>query len=288
MTDLAPALRAMLQRGEPAALVTVANARGSTPREPGARMLVGLDTAIGTIGGGRLEWDAIARARALALNPAQPAETTVDVPLGPAIGQCCGGHVTLRLERADAAVLARIEAEERAASASLPRVLLFGAGHVGKAIATALAPLPFDVQWIDERPEEFPPQMSGANVHRIITSAPLDMVAEAPLGSCYLILTHLHALDFQITEAVLRRGDFAYAGLIGSATKRRRFELTFTAHGGDPRELARLTCPIGSALQRDKRPAVIAALVAAELLITVAKASKEAEEPADARLEVKL
>jgi xanthine dehydrogenase accessory factor/xanthine dehydrogenase large subunit len=288
MTDLAPVLRAMLQRGEPAALVTVANARGSTPREPGARMLVGPDAAIGTIGGGRLEWDAISRARALATDPTQPPQTTIDVPLGPAIGQCCGGHVTLWLERADAAILARIEAEERAASASLPRVLLFGAGHVGKAIASALAPLPFDIQWIDERAEEFPPQMPGANVHPIVTSAPLDVVAEAPPGSCYLILTHLHALDFQISEAVLRRGDFAYAGLIGSATKRRRFERTFTAHGGDPRELTRLTCPIGSALHRDKRPAVIAALVAAELLITVANASKEAEEPADARLEVKL
>jgi xanthine dehydrogenase accessory protein XdhC len=288
MTDLAPALRAMLQRGEPAALVTVANARGSTPREPGARMLVGPDAAIGTIGGGRLEWDAISRARALARDQAQPAETTVDVPLGPAIGQCCGGHVTLRLERADDAVLSRIEAEERAASSRLPRVLLFGAGHVGKAIATALAPLPFDIQWIDERAEEFPPEMPGSNVHRIITDAPLDMVVEAPPDSCYLILTHLHALDFQITEAVLRRGDFAYAGLIGSATKRRRFERTFTAHGGDPRALDRLTCPIGSALLRDKRPAVIAALVAGELLITVASASKEAEEPADARLEVKI
>jgi xanthine dehydrogenase accessory factor len=288
MTDLAPALRAMLQRGEPAALVTVADARGSTPREPGARMLVGQNAAIGTIGGGRLEWDAISRARALASDPAQPPRTTIDVPLGPAIGQCCGGHVTLLLERADPAVLARIEAEERAASASLPRVLLFGAGHVGKAIATALAPLPFDIQWIDERAEEFPPQMPGSNVHPIVTSAPLDVITEAPAGSCYLILTHLHALDFQIAQAVLRRADFAYAGLIGSATKRRRFERTFTAHGGDPRILSRLTCPIGSALHRDKRPAVIAALVAAELLITVAKASKEAEEPADARLEVKL
>jgi xanthine dehydrogenase accessory factor len=288
MSDLASALRDMLQRGEPAALVTVAEARGSTPREPGARMLVGPDAAIGTIGGGRLEWDAISRARMLASDPTQPPQTTIDVPLGPAIGQCCGGHVTLLLERADPAVLARIEAEERAASASLPRVLLFGAGHVGKAIATALAPLPFDIQWIDERAEEFPPQMPGSNVHPIVTSAPLDVITEAPPGSCYLILTHLHALDFQITQAVLRRADFAYAGLIGSATKRRRFERTFTAHGGDPQALARLTCPIGSALHRDKRPAVIAALVAAELLITVAKASKEAEEPADARLEVKL
>ena len=158
MTDLAPVLRAMLQRGEPAALVTVADARGSTPREPGARMLVGADATIGTIGGGRLEWDAIYRARMLASDPAQPAEATIDVPLGPAIGQCCGGHVTLRLERADPAVLTRIEAEEQAASSRLTRVLLFGAGHVGKAIATALAPLPFDIQWIDERAEKYGPK----------------------------------------------------------------------------------------------------------------------------------
>ncbi|GEO41191.1 xanthine dehydrogenase accessory protein XdhC [Skermanella aerolata] len=288
MTDLASVLKGMLQRGEPAALVTVAEARGSTPREPGARMLVGADATVGTIGGGRLEWDAISRARMLASDPAQPTEATIEVPLGPAIGQCCGGHVTLRLERADPAVLTRIEAEEQAASSRLTRVLLFGAGHVGKAIATALAPLPFDIQWIDERPEEFPTRPPGDNVHPIVTSAPLDLIAEAPTGSCYLILTHLHALDFQIAEAVLRRADFAYAGLIGSATKRRRFERTFTAHGGDPQILSRLTCPIGSALHRDKRPTVIAALVAAELLITVAIASKEAEEPADARLEVKL
>src|SRR5687768_5596358 len=111
MTDLAPALRAMLQRGEPAALVTVADARGSTPREPGARMLVGPDAAFGTIGGGRLEWDAISCARALSSDPMQPPRTTIDVPLVPAIGQCCGGHVTLHLERADPAVLVRIEAE---------------------------------------------------------------------------------------------------------------------------------------------------------------------------------
>ncbi|UEM23645.1 xanthine dehydrogenase accessory protein XdhC [Skermanella mucosa] len=277
MTGLAPVLKAMLARGERAALVTVAGARGSTPREPGARMLVGPAATAGTIGGGRLEWDAIARARALA-GP----EEMVDVPLGPAIGQCCGGHVTLRLEQADAALLDRIEAEESAAAARLPRVLLFGAGHVGKAIASALAPLPLDMLWIDGRAEEFPQAMPGTTVRRVVTEAPLDMVAEAPPGSSYLVLTHLHALDFQITEAVLRRGDFAYAGLIGSATKRRRFERTFTAHGGDPGVLDRLTCPIGSALHRDKRPEVIAALVAAELLITTAEASKEASEPANA------
>jgi xanthine dehydrogenase accessory factor/xanthine dehydrogenase large subunit len=164
----------------------------------------------------------------------------------------------------------------------LPRVLVFGAGHVGKAIAAALAPLPFDVRWIDGRAEEFPAVMPGPNVRRIVTDAPLDVVAEAPAGACHLVLTHLHALDFQITEAILRRGDFAYAGLIGSATKRRRFERTFTARGGDAALLPRLTCPIGSAALRDKRPPVIAALVAAELLITSTEASKEAREPADA------
>ena len=277
MTALAPALRAMLARGERAALVTVAAARGSTPREPGARMLVGPAATAGTIGGGRLEWDAIARARAMA-----GGEELLDVPLGPAIGQCCGGHVTLRLEQADAAVLARLQAEEADVAARLPRVLLFGAGHVGKAIASALAPLPLDVLWIDGRAEEFPHAMPGAKVRRVVTDSPLDMVAEAPPGACYLVLTHLHALDFQITQAVLKRGDFAYAGLIGSATKRRRFERTFTAQGGDPSVLDRLTCPIGSALHRDKRPEVIAALVAAELLITTAEASKEASEPANA------
>lgn len=266
MTGLAGTLRAWLDRGERAVLVTIAEARGSTPREAGARMLVGRAATLGTVGGGRLEWEAVATARRM-LDGGTAVEELA-MPLGPALGQCCGGHVTLRLERADAGTVAVLEGLERSEAARRPQVLLFGAGHVGKAIAAALAPLPLAVRWIDERAHEFPDPMPP-DVDRLVSTNALDHVAAAPAGSGYLILTHSHALDFAIAAAVLDRGDAAYAGLIGSTTKRRRFEREYLARGRDPARLERLTCPIGGALKGDKRPAVIAALVAAEVLIHV-------------------
>jgi xanthine dehydrogenase accessory protein XdhC len=270
MTALADTLRGWLAAGEPAVLTTVAAALGSTPREAGARMLVGRERAIGTIGGGRLELDAIAAARRLMAGGI--AFTRMEVPLGPAIGQCCGGHVTVRLERADAqslAQLAALEAEERGA---MPVAMLFGAGHVGKAIALALAPLPLRLIWIDSRSDEFP-DPAPTDVECIVAADPPARVASAPAGASCLILTHSHALDFSLAEAALRRGDFTYCGLIGSATKRRRFERWYVARGGDPGDLPRLVCPIGSGMLRDKRPAVIAAMTAAELLVAIDAAS---------------
>lgn len=270
MSTLAATLQEWLGRGEGAVLVTIAEARGSTPREAGARMLVGRGAAVGTVGGGRLEWEAVETARRMLSGGDTVSE--LDMPLGPALGQCCGGHVTLRLERADAGTAARLEADERAEAERRPRVLLFGAGHVGKTIAAALAPLPLAVRWIDERTHEFPNPVP-AGVERVVSANPTDHVAAAPAGSGYLILTHSHALDFTIAAAVLDRSDAAYAGLIGSATKRRRFEREYLARGRDPARLERLTCPIGAGLD-DKRPAVIAALVAAEVLMAVMKAGR--------------
>ena len=187
------------------------------------------------------------------------------MPLGPEIGQCCGGHVTLSLRRMDPPAVAELAATETAESGSLPSVLLFGAGHVGQALASALAPLPLRLSWIDERPEAFPAR-TPEGVRAVATDHLLDEVAAAPSGASYLVLTHSHALDFMLCEAVLRRGDFAYLGLIGSKTKRRRFERGFRELGLASGTIARLTCPIGGSQVRDKRPAVIAALTAAELL----------------------
>jgi xanthine dehydrogenase accessory protein XdhC len=148
---------------------------------------------------------------------------------------------------------------------------MFGAGHVGKAIAVAIAPLPLRLAWIDTRAEEFPETMSqGAEC--VVAADPVARVTTAPAGASVLILTHSHALDFALAEAALKRGDFAYVGMIGSATKRRRFERWYVARGGDVNSLSRLTCPIGAGL-RDKRPAVIAAMVAAELLRGAAAAA---------------
>ncbi|CAO3436985.1 xanthine dehydrogenase accessory protein XdhC [Azospirillum doebereinerae] len=277
MDALSALLAGWLGRGEPAVLITVAEARGSTPREAGAGMLVGRDATAGTVGGGRLEWIAVETARRmLAEEPGEgPSETLLDLPLGPATGQCCGGHVVLRLEKADDATVADLAEREWAEAAARPTLLLFGAGHVGRAMAAALAPLPLRLLWLDERAQEFPATIPPG-VERIVTGSPLDHVAAAPAGAGYLVLTHSHALDFDITEAVLRRGDAAYAGMIGSATKRVRFERWYGARGRDAAALARLTCPIGAALigatlSGDKRPEVIAAVVAAEVLVAFAR-----------------
>ena len=268
MTALSATLSNWLSQSAPAILVTVAEARGSTPREEGAGMLVGPDACAGTVGGGRLEWTAIATARRM-LEDGTAAEM-LDLPLGPATGQCCGGHVVLRLERADPATLAALQERERRALAARPTLLLFGAGHVGRAMASAFAPLPLRLLWIDGRAQEFP-ETIPAGVERILTDSPLDPLATAPAGAGYLVLTHSHALDFEITEAALRRSDAAYVGMIGSATKRAKFERWFRARGRDVSALEGLTCPIGAALSGDKRPEVIAALAAAELLTAFAR-----------------
>jgi len=270
MTGLSDTMRRLLMADAPSVLVTVANALGSTPREAGARMLVEVGRSSGTIGGGRLEHEAITAARRLIGTGGALEE--MGVPLGPAIGQCCGGHVTMRLERADTDVLARLERAEQEELAGLPAIYLFGAGHVGKAIAYALAPLPLRLIWVDSRAEEFP-ETVPAGVTRIVTADPVGQVRIAEPGAGFLVLTHDHALDFELAGAALLRGDALYVGLIGSRTKRRKFEHLYRARGGRSADLARLVCPIGAGLSRDKRPPVIAAMVAAELLIAIDRAA---------------
>lgn len=272
MAKLSDRLRSLLGRGDLAVELEVLSARGSTPREAGARMLVTDTATFGTVGGGRMEWDAIARARRLL----QAGETSarLEIPLGPAVGQCCGGHVVLALRRAGDGVLADLVAAETAADARKPVVLLFGAGHVGQALATALSPLPLRVHWIDGR-AGLPEGDSPPGIEPVRDGRPLDEVAAAPAGAAYLVVTHSHALDFEICAAVLERGDFAYLGLIGSATKRAKFERGFRELGIARERTARLVCPIGGARVRDKRPPVIAALAAAELIGCLAEAKAD-------------
>ena len=267
MITLASILQGLVARAEPAVVVSVAAAKGSAPREVGTRMIVTAGSIHGTIGGGRLEWEACERARALLEEG--DAEVTMKVPLGPEIGQCCGGFVSLRLQRADEGLCAELEALERAEHAQLPLVLLFGAGHVGKALAAALAPLPVRLRWIDGRAGEFPdPAIDGPEV--VVTERALAEVEAAPAEAAYLVMTHSHALDSMICAAVLQRDDFAYLGLIGSRTKRAQFERGFRELGIPKERIARLVGPIGGARIKDKRPPVIAALTAAELLHALA------------------
>ncbi len=317
-------LASLVDAGVPAALVTVAAVKGSAPREAGAAMIVTERDLFGTVGGGRLEYRAARLARTMLRTGAAP--RLREFPLGPELGQCCGGHVALRFQRItaedrawldplgrwiaagrDAALVFAADADGRgcaavsrekvagdlgprtAAAVSAARkvlagaaaadeawhvvrvsppdcvVYLFGAGHVGRALASILGQLPCRAVWIDERKDAFPPAVP-ANVAVVHTPEPVAEAKRAAKGAYVLVMTHSHARDQQIVEAVLRRGDFAYLGLIGSATKRARFAARLRAAGIGEAALARLVCPIGAEGIPGKEPGVIALAAAAEIM----------------------
>lgn len=313
-----------VSRGETLAMITVVAAEGSTPRETGARMLVGERSQFGTIGGGNLEHQATRQARRM-LGQTERGWALQDYPLGPFLQQCCGGHVRLLLERLDGesrswledaarmdaagatfALEARVRGErlERALlrretqwpgllettvvsmvgpdgaplsgrrpglgdgdalieriDARRPRVLMFGAGHVGKAVATLFATLPFTLDWYDAREEAGGPGVSVQDETRLV-----QIAGEIGEDDFALILTHNHDLDYLLTRAVLTASGFRYCGLIGSQTKRARFLSRLRADGVDEAAIDRLTCPIGLPGLKSKAPEVIAVAVAAQLL----------------------
>jgi xanthine dehydrogenase accessory protein XdhC len=144
-------------------------------------------------------------------------------------------------------------------------VVLFGAGHVGHALVSLLGRLPCVVQWVDERDELFPDEVP-ANVQVEATDTPDAIVDEAPPGAYFLVMTHNHALDFALAERIMRRRDFTYFGMIGSKTKRVKFERRLIDRGVDPQRLFEMTCPIGVPGIVDKAPPSIAVAVCAELL----------------------
>jgi xanthine dehydrogenase accessory factor len=265
-----------------AALVTVHAAMGSTPRAVGARMIVRPDGAFhGSIGGGELEWQALAAAREAMARGRGPAQL-IEKVLGPDLGQCCGGRVTLKIETFDAgdadrlAALAAVEPVE-----SRTPLLLFGAGHVGRALALALAPLPFAIRWIDSRQDAFATHIP-ANTSPIHADDPAAEVSGAPSGAFVLVMTHAHPLDLAITAAALARG-FPFVGLIGSETKRARFEKRFRELGIPAERIRALVCPIGVPAIHGKEPAVIAASVAAQLLAERERLAESAARPAHRR-----
>ncbi|WAP67007.1 xanthine dehydrogenase accessory protein XdhC [Jiella pelagia] len=270
MTTLHATARATLAEAQPAILVTVETALGSTPREAGARMLITANEVSGTIGGGRLEFDAIDKARRMIA--AGEAAGTSDVPLGPEIGQCCGGRVGLSFRRVDAVLLEALAKEAEHARETLPAVMIFGAGHTGRALAAALAPLPLAVTLIDSRPETLADIPEA--VRCVAAAMPEAVVDDAPPHAAYVVMTHDHSLDFLVAAAALARPDAAYVGMIGSATKRERFR-RHLAEDGRESDAARLTLPIGGAALRDKRPEVIATLAAAEIATCLLKHQEE-------------
>lgn len=248
----------------PCVLVTVARTAGSVPREVGAWMTVSVGSIAGTVGGGHLEFDAIARARA-ALDGGD-LDDEVRYPLGPSLGQCCGGVVWLRFERVAAA-------EDLAAR--LPwqpgrPVALFGAGHIGLAIAHIARDLPLSLHWIDSRDHQFPAEPPARGWRQEVCDPPADAVPDLASGAAVLIMSHNHAEDFDIVAACLKRqrerGDLPFIGLIGSRTKWASFRQRLEARGFSEAERGQVVCPIGVPGVAGKQPAVIAVAVLAQLL----------------------
>ena len=254
-------------RHQAGVLVSVDAAQGSVPREKGAWMVVFADTVLGTIGGGHLEFQAIEQARRrLACREDRGGDDVQRFALGPSLGQCGGGVVHLRFEPVAAPQIAALR--QRLTSNRRP-LALFGGGHVGKALVQVLAPLPFDVRWIDSRDEIFPTSLP-ANV-RCEHSDPVHAaVAELVPQSHVLIMSFSHAEDLDIVAACLTRqrtqADLPYIGLIGSKTKWETFRHRLEARGFDADALAQVTCPIGVPGIHGKEPEVIAVAVAAQLL----------------------
>jgi xanthine dehydrogenase accessory factor len=259
MSDWSQILASLRDAKTPVMLVSVDSIVGSTPREPGAKMLVTAEQQFGTIGGGNLEYQACRIARdQLELGEDGGLQR---FPLGAGLGQCCGGLVNLMFERLDAdSDWSRAEIE-----ADAIELYLFGAGHVGQALVHALTGLPVNLHWIDTRDDMLPPT-PPAGVMTICTDTPEAEIDAAPEGSCFLVMTHDHALDQRLCEQILQRDDFAYFGLIGSYSKRRNFETRMQRRGIDPQKFTRMTCPIGIDGISSKQPAQIAISVAAEIL----------------------
>ncbi|MBN2630262.1 MAG: xanthine dehydrogenase accessory protein XdhC [Rhodobacteraceae bacterium] len=299
MYDLDALTAAVAAHGRVARVVIAAH-DGSSPREVGAAMLVWAGGQSGTIGGGALEWQAAAAARAILVQGCGARLSRV--PLGPALGQCCGGAVTLLTEVHDADHLPMAEAgvvaravDGRDMPLAVKRLLdrargqgilpaaqlvqgwfvepaltpqrdlwVWGAGHVGRALVGVLAPLPgLRITWVDVAVERFPAMVSEA-VTALPCADAAALVTHAPKAAEHLIVTYSHALDLDLCHRLLAHG-FGRAGLIGSATKWARFRSRLAALGHAPDAIARIACPIGDP-RLGKHPQAIAIGVAAVLL----------------------
>ena len=230
-------------------LVTVLGAQGSTPRDNGAKMVIAHERNYGSIGGGNLEYQAMSIAAEL-LREGIEQQRIAHFPLGPALGQCCGGRATLLFE---------------SFPGSAVNIMLFGAGHVGQALVTILQQLPCRLLWVDTRDNQHPTGLPP-NVVPVVSESPDAEVASMPENGYYIIMTHNHQLDFEILESVLKRGDARYVGLIGSTTKWERFKQRFRHKGYDDACFKQVRCPIGTASVPGKLPIEVAVSVAAEVI----------------------
>jgi xanthine dehydrogenase accessory factor len=245
----------------PGVLVTVAEARGHAPRDPGSKMVVSADATWGTVGGGNLEETAVTRARAMLGSASMTGPETLTISLSDKARtehgrQCCGGEVTLLLEPLPV----------------VPSFAVFGVGHVGLELARILSRHDLELHLVDSRSDQLTEERLAcvsdavATVH--VHHAPLPELAlgSVPGGTHVLVMTHDHAEDFALCDAALRCAHLGSVGLIGSAAKWSRFRSGLLAEGHDSTVVDRIACPIGDPTVRGKEPAVVALSVAVELL----------------------
>lgn len=245
------ALADLQQQGQPCVLVTIIDERGSTPRNSGSKMVVTSDKIYQTIGGGHLEYKAMQMAREMLESRTQ--DTRLErFNLGASLGQCCGGTTVVLFEP-----MGQPHAQ----------IAVFGAGHVGRALVPLLASLPCKVRWIDSRENEFPHQIPPG-AEKIVNDEVVDEVENMPAGSYFIVMTHNHQLDLELSAAILKRNDFAYYGLIGSKTKRVKFEHRLRDRGFAPDVVQRMRCPMGLAEVKGKLPIEIAVSIAGEIIAT--------------------
>jgi xanthine dehydrogenase accessory factor len=251
MNNWISALADLQHQGEACVLVTIIEERGSTPRNAGSKMVVSAERIFDTIGGGHLEYKAMEIARDM-LASGSPQTRLERFSLGASLGQCCGGVNVLLFEP-----MGRPQAH----------IAVFGAGHVGRALVPLLASLPCRVRWIDARAAEFPAQLPEG-VTQIISEDVTEEVDNLPAGTYCIVMTHNHQLDLELAAAILKRGDFGYFGLIGSKTKRVKFEHRLRDRGFDAAVLQRMRCPMGLTEVKGKLPMEIAVSIAGEVIAT--------------------
>lgn len=243
------AARELRERNQHYVLVTVLGSNGSTPRDAGSKMIFASESSYGSIGGGHLEFRAAEIAAELLAEPGEQQRLEY-FPLGPRVGQCCGGSTHLLFESFKSQAL---------------EINLFGAGHVGQALVPILTQLPCRIRWVDSR-DAIAQLQVAANVECVASEAPWEEVPEQAAGSYYLIMTHNHQQDYDILRAVLDRGDAAYVGLIGSATKWRRFRMRLAHQGYEESQWRDVRCPVGLPAVSGKLPMEVAVSVAAQLI----------------------
>lgn len=239
------------QQGQAYVLITIVGVTGSTPRNSGTKMVVSQNEIFDTIGGGHLEFKAIKFAKQL-LNSNTDCQQIEHFQLGSQLGQCCGGNASLLFE---------------CFAANTINIAVFGAGHVGQALMPILAGLPCHTTWLDSRAEQFPANTDHfANITKLVTDDPASEVASLPANTLYVVMTHNHQLDFEISHEVLKREDFHYLGLIASDTKWRRFQQRYKHREVSVKSIERMNCPIGLSQVLGKLPMEVAVSISAAII----------------------